>query len=96
MLHRILFDAVSRCDLYDLGKLLSTLNEARVKSKLLACHSMAKREEAEHGLGIPGQVHPIEAEADRQASGRCSQRKNDQALTGPTRRLGGFSGWRGA
>lgn len=55
-----LFDAVSRCDLFDLAKLLSTVEEEGVKAKLLACLSRGKREEVEQDLASLGPVDPVE------------------------------------
>jgi CRP-like cAMP-binding protein len=55
-----LFDAVSRCDLYDLAKLLSTVDEAGVKDKILASLSRAKRAEVEHDMATMGQSDPVE------------------------------------
>lgn len=56
-----LFDVVSRCDLYDLAKLLSTVEEESVKAKVLACLSRTKREEVENDLSGMGAVDPVEA-----------------------------------
>lgn len=54
------FEAVSRCDTYDLAKLLSTIPEESVKSKILASLSRAKREEVEHDLATVGEVDAVE------------------------------------
>jgi CRP-like cAMP-binding protein len=56
-----LFDAVSRCDLFDLAKLLSTVDDEDVKTKLLACLSRAKRSEVEEEMASLSAVDPIEA-----------------------------------
>ena len=56
------FDVISRCDLYDLAKLISAVDEEIVKNKILACLSRAKREELESDLSTMKSVDPIEAQ----------------------------------
>lgn len=55
-----LFDAVGRCDLYDLAKLLSTVEDEALRQKLLACLSRSKREEVEQDMASMGAVDPVE------------------------------------
>lgn len=55
------FEVVSRCDLYDLAKLLSTVDEDIVKTKILGALPRAKREEVEGDLASMAAVDPIEA-----------------------------------
>lgn len=55
-----LFDAVGRCDLYDLAKLLSSLEDEALRQKLLACLSRSKREEVEQDMAGMGAVDPVE------------------------------------
>ncbi|MGS0757685.1 FliG C-terminal domain-containing protein, partial [Roseateles sp. GG27B] len=54
------FDVISRCDTYDLAKLLSTIDEESVKSKILACLTRSKREEVESDIATMKPVDPIE------------------------------------
>lgn len=55
-----LFDAVGRCDLYDLAKLLRSLDDDTVRQKLLNCLSRSKREEVEQDMAGMGAVDPME------------------------------------
>lgn len=54
------FDVISRCDLYDLAKLLSSMEEEAAKAKILACLPRAKREEVESDMASMGTIDPIE------------------------------------
>lgn len=54
------FEVISRCDLYDLAKLLSTVEEQTVKAKILGALPRAKREEVESDLASMPAVDPIE------------------------------------
>jgi CRP-like cAMP-binding protein len=54
------FDVISRCDTYDLAKLLSTIDEESVKSKILACLTRSKRDEVESDIATMKPVDPIE------------------------------------
>lgn len=54
------FEVISRCDLYDLAKLLSTAEEQIVKTKILGALPRAKREEIESDLASMPAVDPIE------------------------------------
>ncbi|MGM9424820.1 cyclic nucleotide-binding domain-containing protein [Hydrogenophaga sp. MI9] len=55
-----LFDAVSRCDLYDLAKLLRTVEDEALRDKLLACLARNKREEVLQDMAELGEVDPME------------------------------------
>jgi CRP-like cAMP-binding protein len=55
-----LFDAVGRCDLYDLAKLLSSLEDDTLRQKLLACLARSKREEVQQDMASMGAVDPME------------------------------------
>lgn len=55
-----LFDAVGRCDLYDLAKLLCSLEDEALRQKLLACLSRSKREEVQQDMAGMGAVDPME------------------------------------
>lgn len=55
-----LFDAVGRCDLYDLAKLLSSLDDEALRQKLLACLARSKREEVQQDMASMGAVDPME------------------------------------
>lgn len=57
---KTLFEAVSRIDLFDLAKLLSTVDDAEAKNKILSSLSRAKREEVEHDMAALGQVDLVE------------------------------------
>jgi CRP-like cAMP-binding protein len=56
------FEVISRCDVYDLAKLIGSSEDAIVKSKVMACLSRAKQEELESDLSGLKQVDPIEAQ----------------------------------
>lgn len=55
-----LFDAVGRCDLYDLAKLLCSLEDEALRQKLLACLARSKREEVQQDMASMGAVDPME------------------------------------
>lgn len=55
-----LFDAVGRCDLYDLAKLLCSLDDEALRQKLLACLARSKREEVQQDMASMGAVDPME------------------------------------
>lgn len=55
-----LFDAVGRCDLYDLAKLLRSLDDEALRQKLLACLARSKREEVQQDMASMGAVDPME------------------------------------
>lgn len=55
-----LFDAVGRCDLYDLAKLLCSLDDEALRQKLLACLARSKREEVQQDMASIGAVDPME------------------------------------
>ena len=56
-----IFEAVSRVDVYDLAKLVSTIDEEGAKIKILSSLPRAKREELEFEMTTIKQVDPIEA-----------------------------------
>jgi CRP-like cAMP-binding protein len=55
-----LFDAVGRCDLYDLAKLLCSLDDEALRQKLLGCLARSKREEVQQDMASMGAVEPME------------------------------------
>ncbi len=55
-----LFDAVGRCDLYDLAKLLCSLDDEALRQKLLGCLARSKREEVQQDMASMGAVDPME------------------------------------
>jgi len=55
-----LFDVVAKVDLYDLAKLLRSLDDEALRQKLLTCLSRSKREEVEQDMAGMGAVDPIE------------------------------------
>jgi CRP-like cAMP-binding protein len=55
-----LFDAVARVDLYELAKLLRSVEDEALRQKLLACLSRSKREEVEQDMAGMGAVDPVE------------------------------------
>jgi CRP-like cAMP-binding protein len=57
-----IFDVVSRCDIYDLAKLISTMEDENVKDKIMACLSRSKREELESEISTLNQVDPTEVQ----------------------------------
>lgn len=57
-----IFDVISRCDIYDLAKLIGTVQEEIVKDKIMACLSRSKREELESEISTLKQVDPIEVQ----------------------------------
>jgi CRP-like cAMP-binding protein len=56
------FDVISRCDIYDLAKLLGTVQEKIVTDKVMVCLSRSKREELESEISTLKQVDPIEVQ----------------------------------
>lgn len=56
------FDAVSRCDAYDLAKVLATVEEEAAKEKILASLSRSKSEDVEREMQSLGKVDPIEVQ----------------------------------
>ena len=57
-----IFEVISRCDVYDLAKLLASLDEEVVKNKIVACLSRSKQEELESDISTLKQVDPIEVQ----------------------------------
>lgn len=57
-----IFSAVAKVDTYDLAKVLSTVDSAVVKQKLLAALSRSRREEVEGDLADMGPVDPVEVQ----------------------------------
>ena len=57
-----IFDVISRYDIYDLAKLLSTEPEEIVKEKITACLSRSKREELDSEISTLNQVDPAETQ----------------------------------
>ncbi len=57
-----IFDVISHCDIYDLAKLISTIQEDNVKDKIMACLSRSKREELESEISTLNQVDPTEVQ----------------------------------
>ena len=55
-----LSDAGGRCDLYDLAKLLCSLDDEALRQKLLACLARSKREEVQQDMASMGAVDPME------------------------------------
>lgn len=55
-----LFDVVARVDLYELAKLLRSLEDEALRQKLLSCLSRSKREEVEQDMASMGAVDPVE------------------------------------
>ena len=49
-----------RCDLYDLAKLLSNLEDPALRQKLLGCLARSKREEVEQDMAGMDAVDPVE------------------------------------
>jgi CRP-like cAMP-binding protein len=58
---KTIFEVISRCDVYDLAKLVSSIEEEAAKSKILSSLPRAKREELEFEMSTLKQVDPIEA-----------------------------------
>jgi CRP-like cAMP-binding protein len=56
------FEVISRCDVYDLAKLVGNTDDAIVKSRILACLPRAKQEELESDISGLKQVDPIEVQ----------------------------------
>lgn len=56
------FEVISRCDVYDLAKLIGSSDDLIVKSKIVACLSRAKQEELESDLSGLKPVDPIEVQ----------------------------------
>ena len=57
-----IFEVISRCDIYDLAKLLGSQPDEIVKSKILACLSRSKQEELENDISSLKQVDPIDVQ----------------------------------
>lgn len=57
-----IFDVISRCDIYDLAKLISTIEDDNIKDKIMACLSRSKREELESEISTLNQVDPTDVQ----------------------------------
>ena len=57
-----LFDAVAQVDLYELAKLLRSVEDEALRQKLLACLSRSKRQEVEQDMTGMGAVDPVEVQ----------------------------------
>lgn len=57
---KTIFEVISRCDVYDLAKLLSTVEEESVKTKIMACLPRAKQQELESDISTMKEVDAIE------------------------------------
>jgi len=51
---------VNKVDLYELAKLLRSVDDEALRQKLLACLSRSKREEVEQDMAGMGAVDPVE------------------------------------
>lgn len=56
------FEVISRCDIYDLAKLLASQPDEIVKSKILGCLSRSKQEELASDISSLKQVDPIDVQ----------------------------------
>ena len=56
------FDVISRCDVYDLAKLIGNSSEEIIKIKIMACLSRSKQEELEGDISNLKAVDPIEVQ----------------------------------